>query len=383
MVGDPNSAADPRDGLGLFLGGGGARAAYQAGVLRAFASARPGFEPRLLTGVSAGAINIGHLANRQGSFAEATDGLMDLWREIDVGEVFEVRTVPLLHHALCVLVKLAIGWAPSVAPIRGMVDTGPLDRFLERSYGGRQLSHLQGNLDRGVVQAVAILGLHYATGRTISFCAGRRFKEWERPMRSAVRTELRLDHVMASAALPLFFPAIEVDGEWYGDGGVRLTAPLAPAVHLGAERLVAITTRYQPTGDEARVPRFRGSPSPAQISGNLFAAMFLDVVDQDAFNMDRMNHLLRRMPEADRMGLRPIDLLVVRPSRDLGELAGGFEPRLPWLFRFLLRRLGSRGERGNVLLSTVLFQDDYLRLLMEIGEEDGHAHLSRLDDLLA
>lgn len=378
----PDSDLDPRDGLALFLGGGGARAAYQAGVLRAFASARPDFEPRLLTGVSAGAINIAHLANRPGTFAEATESLTELWQAMDVGKVFEVRTVPLLHHALCVLIKLAVGRAPSVKPIRGMVDTAPLDAFLERSYGSRRLTNLRGNIESGAVRAAALLGLHYATGRTVSFCAGEEFVEWERPMRSAIRTDLRLEHVMASAALPLFFPAVEVDGEWYGDGGIRLTAPLAPAVHLGAKKLIAIATRYRAGGEDAHRPRFQGAPSPAQITGNLLAAMFLDVVDQDAFQMERINGLVERLPEVDRGGLRPIDLLVVRPSRDLGALANDFEPRLPPLFRFLLHRLGSAKDRSQVLASTVLFQDDYLRLLLEIGEEDGHAHLGRLDDLL-
>lgn len=370
------------DSLALFLGGGGARAAYQAGVLRAFASARPEFEPRLLTGVSAGAINIAHLANRTASFEEATASLEALWRNIEVGRVFEVRTLPLLYHAMCVMSKLTIGWAPSLDPIHGMVDTAPLVEFLRESYGSRNLEHVNDNIERGAVRAVALMGLQYATGRTISFCAGKEFHEWERPMRRAIRTDLRLDHVMASAALPLFFPAVEVDGEWYGDGGIRLTTPLAPAVHLGAERLLAISTRYRPSGPEAAVPRFTGAPSPAQITGNLFAAMFLDVVDQDAFQLQRMNSLIHEMPEDRRKGLREIDLLVVRPSRDLALLANDFEPKLPWMFRFLLRRLGGKHDRSQVLLSTVLFQDDYLRLLLEIGEEDGHAHLDALDRLM-
>ncbi len=371
------------EGLALFLGGGGARAAYQAGVLRAFASARPEFEPQLLTGVSAGAINIAHLANRPGSFAEATETLEDLWRRIEVGRVFEVRTLPLLYHAMCVLSKLAIGWAPSLDPIRGMVDTAPLAEFLHESYGSSELLRVQENIDRGAVRAVALLGLEYATGRTISFCSGSEFHEWERPLRRAFRTNLRLEHVMASAALPLFFPAVDVGGTFYGDGGVRLTAPLASAVHLGAERLLAISTRYRPTGKEAEIPRFHGAPSPAQITGNLFAAMFLDVVDQDALQLERINSLIAKVPEGERNGLRNVGLLVIRPSRDLGALANDFEPKLPWMFRFLLRRLGGTNDRSQVLASTVLFQDDYLRLLLEIGEEDGHANLDALDKLMA
>lgn len=375
-------APQPCHDLALFLGGGGARASYQAGVLRSLSRCCPDLDPKRLVGVSAGAINIGHLANRSGDFADACEGLAELWSRVEFDQVFEARGLPLLRHALAVLMKLTIGWAPTVKPVRGMVDARPLAEFLAENYGGHELSGIRRNIEGGRLDAVALIALHYATGRTISFCEGEAFEGWERPMRRSVRTDLGLEHVLASAALPLFFPSVEVDGEWYGDGGVRLTAPLAPAVHLGARRILAISTRYRAAGAEADVKRFDGPPSPAQIGGNLFGAIFLDVLDQDAHILERTNRLLRNTPPRERGGLREIDLVVVRPSEDLGRIANEFEARLPGMFRFLTRRLGTAQGRSQELLSTVLFQQEYLQRLMEIGERDGEAAAEEVEALL-
>ncbi|MEZ6015746.1 MAG: patatin-like phospholipase family protein [Planctomycetota bacterium] len=369
-------------GLALALGGGGARAAYQAGVLRALGRRCPALAPRLMTGVSAGAINVAHLANRASSFTAACDSLFDVWSSIEVQRVFEARTLRLAYHALCVLSKATFGVAPSFEPIRGMVDARPLRAFLSEAYGGERLSGIRSNIASGQLDAVAILALQYATGRTTSFCEGRHVVDWDRPLRRSVQTELRLDHVLASSALPLFFPPVEVDGEWFGDGGVRLIAPLAPAVHLGAERILAISTRYRPSEAEAAQKRFEGAPSPANIGGNLFSAIFLDALDQDALTLERINGLVRSTPAEAHGPLRPIELFVVRPSVDLGRLANEFEARLPGMFRFLTRRLGTRPSRSQELLSTVLFQHDYVRELLRIGEQDGEAHAGALQRFL-
>jgi len=366
------------EGLALMLGGGGARASYQAGVLRALGRRCPAFAPRLLTGVSAGAINIAHLANRDATFADACESLYDIWARIEVQRVFDTRNARLAFHAFSVLMRTAVGFAPTLDPIRGMVDARPLRRFLHEAYGGSHFHGIGRNIAEGRVDAVAILALHYATGRTISFCEGRTIVDWDRPLRRSVRTELRLDHILASSSLPLFFPAVEVDGEWYGDGGVRLISPLAPAIHLGAQRIVAISTRYRPTGDEASINRFDGPPTPAHIGGSLFSAIFLDALDHDALMLERINQLLPCAPAGTDGALRPVELFVVRPSEDLGRLANEFEPRLPGMFRFLTRRLGTRPSRSQELLSTVLFQRDYIHRLMEIGERDGEAQAEAL-----
>lgn len=369
-------------GLGLTLFGGGARAAYQVGVLRGLGRAHPDLAPSILTGISAGAINAAHLGNSEAGFEDATRELEALWRRIDVDSVFETRGLALLHRAACIGMRLAIGWAPTLRPLDGMVDSSPLRRFLEGAFGGQDLSGIQANLATGRLRAVALIALRYSTGQTVSFTAGREFRDWERPLRHSVRTELEVDHVLASAALPLFFAPVEIGGEWYGDGGVRLTAPLAPAVHLGADRILAISTRFRPSGDEAGRPRFTGPPRAAQVLGNLMSATFLDVLDQDALNLERINGLVERLPPEERGSLRPIKCLVIRPSRDIASLANEFEPRLPWTFRFLTRRWGTRRSRSQELLSTILFQGDYIRRLLEVGEEDGARNAEAVAELL-
>jgi NTE family protein len=175
---------------------------------------------------------------------------------------------------------------------------------------------------------------------------------------------------MASAALPFFFPAIEIDGAWYGDGGIRLTAPLSPAIHLGATRILAVTTRYARTREEADRPVITAYPPPAQVAGILFNAIFLDLLDGDAMHLRQINELIAELPPEQWDGLRPIKLFVLRPSEDLGRLANAYEAELPKGFRFLTRGLGTKETRSNDMLSLVMFQTDYCRRLIELGESD-------------
>jgi NTE family protein len=193
---------------------------------------------------------------------------------------------------------------------------------------------------------------------------------------------VRVDHVMASAALPFFFPAIEVDGAWYGDGGIRLTQPLSPAIHLGARRIIAITTRYAKTREEADRPAIVDYPPPAQVAGVLFNAIFLDQLDGDALQLRQINKLIEQQPENERMGLRPIELLVLRPSEDLGRLANHYEADLPKAFRFLTRGLGTKETRSNDMLSLVMFQTDYVRHLIELGQSDAAAKRDQIAKFL-
>jgi NTE family protein len=183
---------------------------------------------------------------------------------------------------------------------------------------------------------------------------------------------------MASAALPLLFPAVRVDGEWYGDGGIRLTAPLSPALHLGAERILTISTRHPRTRAEADVSQIAGYPPPAQVLGVLYNAVFLDLIDQDILRLQLINQMLRAVPQAHRNGMRPVEILVLRPSQDLGKMARKFEPRLPKAFRFLTRGLGTRQTTSPDVLSLVMFQRDYLEALVELGERDAESEMDRI-----
>lgn len=363
------------------MGGGGARAAFQAGVLRALARRRPELAIPVLTGVSAGAINVVHLASHHGTFQQAAEELVELWAGLSLDQVFRVDPWSLGRIVLRWLVQLGTG-GRAPGGVRGLVDTQPLREFLTEVLHpvDGALTGIDANLARGRLRAVALSTANYTTGQSITWCQGSDIREWERPMRRSRRTTLTVEHVMASAALPLFFPAVELEGQWYGDGGIRLAAPLSPALHLGASRILAISTRYEQGNREADAPVVRGYPSPAQVAGVLMNAIFLDLMDQDAFRMERLNRLIRRLPPDQREGLRPVSLLVMRPSVDLGRLANRFEPRLPRTFRFLTRGLGTRPARSSDALSLVMFQPDFLQALIRQGEEDAEA---RMEELLA
>lgn len=188
---------------------------------------------------------------------------------------------------------------------------------------------------------------------------------------------------MASAALPIFFPAVKVGDTWHGDGGVRLTAPLSPALHLGAQRILAISTRYRATQAEADRPVTSGYPPPAQVLGVLMNAVFLDMLDYDAMSMNRLNRLIESLPEEQRMGLRPARLLVMRPSRDLAKLASEYEPRLPQPLRFLTRGLGTRETKSPDSLSMIMFQPDYLKHMIQLGLQDAEQRLEEIGSFLA
>ena len=205
--------------------------------------------------------------------------------------------------------------------------------------------------------------------------------DWEGPQRHSESGSLGVDQVMASSALPFFFPAVKIEGAWYGDGGIRLTAPLSPAIHLGARRLFAVHTRFPRSRTEAP-PAVSGYPPPAQVAGVLMNAIFLDQLAADALRLEQLNRLIEKLPPDEREGLEHIDLFVMRPSRDLGRLANEFEADLPRTFRFLVRGLGSRETRSNDMLSLLMFQPDYIARLVALGEEDAAARSKEIDAFL-
>jgi NTE family protein len=364
--------AGDRGGLGLVMGGGGARAAYQVGFLRALADWYPDLSIPYITGVSAGAINAAHLASHHGSFAQSVDELSCLWGRLQIEDVFRVGPWSLGRNAVRWLGRLISGGNPGAPEVRGLVDTDPLRGFLTEALHAvdGELTGVSLNLVQGRLKAVALSTSSYTTGQSVTWVQGQDIREWERPQRRSVNTTLTVEHVMASAALPLFFPAVELEDEWFGDGGIRLAAPLSPALHLGADRVLAISTRYDRTAAEAERPVVRGYPPPAQLAGVLMNSIFLDLLDHDALRLERLNRLVEKLPEDEREGLRPVKLMVLRPSEDLGRLSGRYEPRLPFGLRFLTRGLGTRETESPDFLSIILFQHDYLAALMDRGEAD-------------
>lgn len=379
------TAGQPGGGpLALVMGGGGARAAYQVGFLRALARAEPRLEIPIITGVSAGAINAVHLAAHPGTFAEAVEDLAELWSSLTLDQVLEVDGRPLLMNVLRWGLQLISGGLTGPPRIRSLVDTTPLHRFLTRTLtdGTGAIPGIQDKIRSGRLRAVAVSTSSYSTGQSITWVQGEGVSGWSRPRRSGRLTTIRLEHVMASASIPLFFPAVRIGNEWYSDGGLRLSAPLGPALNLGADRVLAISTRFDPLSREADRPVIRAYPPPAQVIGALMSSIFLDMLDQDAWRVETVNSLLRKIRVEDRDSFRIVRLLTLRPSRDLGRLATEFEAGLPSVFRFLIRGLGTRETESADVLSFLLFDEEYLRLLMEIGQRDGEARLGEVEALL-
>ena len=374
-----------QDDLAIVLDGGGARAAYQVGLLRWIARRYPDLRLRVITGVSAGAINAVFLASHRGPFSSAVDDLSKIWASLTIDQVFRVDTRSLLSNLWQWGLRLVSGGGTIAPPLSGLVDTTPLRRTLDAAFPlapGGAIAGIDSNLDTGRLAALAVVTSSYTTGRSVAWVQGRDIEDWERPFRHSRQTRMTVDHVMASTALPLLFPAVQLENAWYGDGGIRLTAPHAAAIHLGASRILAFSTRYRGSLNEAERPQVRRYPPPMQIAGQLLNAIFLDDHDRDALNLARINRLLEDLPPEKRRGLRIVDLVLVRPSQDIGRLAAGYEVRLPRFFRHLLRSAGARETTSPDLLSLLMFDSEYLKALMAIGEADAEARAADIDTIL-
>ena len=374
--------AGERDSLALVLTGGGARAAYQVGVLRGLARHFPEVEFDIITGVSAGAINALFLAAHPGPLSEAADRLSEVWGKLHLEDVVQIDPPSLARNLLAWGAKLVSGGTPVAPRVHGLVDTAPLRRLLERLLVPKEDGEIAGlaeNLARCQPEAVSVTTLDYTTGQTVTWAAGCDIEMWERPLRRSVRATLTIDHVLASASLPIIFPAVRLGAHWHGDGGIRLSAPLSPALHLGAGRILAISTHYAKSFAEADEPQVIGYPPPAQILGQLMDAIFLDAMDEDAARLQRANAFLRELPAKERHGYHLVDFALVRPSQDLGLLAAEYEPELPRGFRFLTRSLGTQETSNADFLSLLMFIPEYLERLIAMGEGDSEAMLGAID----
>jgi NTE family protein len=370
--------------LGLVLAGGGARGAYQAGVLRGIARHLPELQFPILHGISAGAINTAFISSHAGSFAKATHQLCEVWLRLHSEDIFRADAGSLAYHFARWVTRLASGGSPTSPEVQGLVDNRPLRRLIEIATPtvDGEIVGIAHNIARRRLEAVALTTLNYTTGQTVTWVQGGHMAPPGQPRHITVPARLTVDHVLASAALPLFFPAVRLGNDWHGDGGVRLDSPLAPLVRLGARRILAISPRYEGTLAEQGTPKTSGYPPPAQVLSQLMNAIFLDVLDRDARLFEIFNRLLPHVPAEERQGLRPVDILVLRPSEDLGLLAAEYEDRQPPAFRHLTRSLGTQETTMPDFLSIVLFEPEYLARLIEIGERDAEARIDEIRRLV-
>lgn len=368
------------DRFALVLSGGGARAAYQAGVMQYVAEAFPEANFSILNGISAGAINAAHLANYDGGFADAAKSLVEIWEQVHEHEVYTPASSFQFIHGFLKHVIGGRSAAIGAEDRRGLVDTEPLRSYLQGKFDTTDgvLHGVRRNIEHGRLRALSIATTNYMTGQTVTWVEGDNLPEWSQSGRMGVNTTMTIEHIMASTALPILFPAVQIDDAWYGDGGIRLSAPISPVIDLGADRIFVISTRYERTRREAQEYSIAGYPPPATIIGVLMNAIFLDVLDRDARILEQFNELIKHVPQSRRGDFRPLKMLLIRPSRDLGKMASQYDVRTEGVLGLLTRGLGTGESTSPDWLSMLLFDQPYMQDLLEIGYNDGR---TRHDDI--
>lgn len=365
----------------LILTGGGARAAYQVGVLKAVRELLP--EPDrnpfpILCGTSAGAINAAALAVFADDFERGVAHLQEVWENFRVHHVYRSDVAGIMASGARWLSSLMLLSRSSPS---SLLDNSPLGHMLS---SGMDFGRIQENIDSGALFAVSITCSGYTSGQSVSFYQGGPGCEaWERNQRIGCATSLRVEHLMASSSLPFIFPAVRINREYFGDGSMRQIAPVSPALHLGADRVMIVGTGRQAAAD---TPRTRSSmyPSLAQIAGHALNSIFLDSLHTDIERLERINRTISMIPpERLRQGglpLRRIEVLVVSPSQPIERLAARHAAELPASVRYLLRGIGAMNRNGSNLASYLLFERGFCRALIDLGYGDT---MSRRDEVLA
>lgn len=367
----------------LVLTGGGARGAYQAGVLKYIGENIPEAHFETLVGSSSGAINIAGLASHGGRLAEGGPVVAKLWEELEMRQVFRTDVLSLSKIGLAWLYDIVLGGFIGRPMAHSLVDTAPLRKLLEGIYHPEEVKRA---ISDGSLRSVAVSATEVYTGSLVTFIQSQGAKIWHRARRRAVNTELSVEHIMASAAIPLLFPSVLISNRRYVDGCIRSTSPLGPATRLGAEKILAIGVRryyMRETGNnfELRPPEPEKKPNPAQLGALVLNSLFAESLDADVEHLERLNAILPQQQEGS-FGMRQVESMVIRPSEDLGELATHFTNKIPAGVRFLLRGLGS--ERGNSsdMLSYLLFVPEYLSCLVDLGYADAQSEDARLRHFL-
>ena len=371
---------------GLVLAGGGARAAYQVGVLRAIREMLP--DPKvnpfaIICGTSAGAVNAGALAVYADDFGHAVDNLLDVWRNFEPHHVYRSDFAGATANSLRWMAGFLFGAFLKRRRI-SLLDNRPLEGLLSKYL---DFGRIEGNISAGALDAVAITCSGYTSGQSCSFFQGaEHFEGWKRSTRIGIKTDITVQHLMASSAIPFLFPAYHLNREFFGDGSMRQIAPVSPALHLGADRVLVVgTARIKNDTPE----RTRGDlyPTLAQVAGHVMNSIFLDSLAVDIERLERINRTVSCVPpEALRkMGLtlHHVDVLVLTPSEPLDAIAVKHVADLPWTIRFLLRSIGAMRRGGANLASYLLFERGYCQELIELGYNDTMKRRDEVESFVA
>jgi len=378
--------------IGLVMTGGGARGAYQAGVLKRIGELKKiealGNPFPLIGGSSAGAVNGAALAAGCGDFPAVTRALAQMWAGLRPSDVYHCDLVSQAHNSITWILDLSFGGIAGGGHARSLLDAAPLRHFLNRYL---DCDRIQANIKSGALYALAISATNFNSGKSYLFIQGAKgHPVWQRVRLVTVPTKITVDHVCASAAIPMIFEPVKLKiprgSAWFGDGCARLQQPLSPVVRLGAEKVFAIGVRC---GDKERqeVNINETRPSLAQVMGVLFNVMFLDHLATDIEHLERLNHLLQSghisQPDVqENERIRPLKTLLITPSENLSDLAGQHQKDMPSLIRYFVSSLGRDSESCSDLMSYLLFTSRYTRELIDIGYRDAEARIDEIEDFL-
>lgn len=374
----PQGRAKPR--AGLVLTGGGARAAYQIGVLKAVRDilGSPAKNPfPIVCGTSAGAVNAATLAAYADDFTRAVSGLLEVWENMRCEHVYRTDFPGIARSGARWLLSMML--VSRENPV-SLLDNAPLRELLEKTLPFERIQH---HIDAGALYAVCVTASGYTSGQSVSFFQGGSGLEgWERNQRIGAAVVLQPEYLLASAALPFIFPAVKLHREFFGDGSMRQIAPVSPALHLGADRVLIVGTGRQ-TLDQARV-RSNLYPSLAQIAGHALNSIFLDSLAVDIERLERINRTVSLVPEATLreagVTLRPVKVLFMTPSQPIERIAARFLHDLPRAVRFVLRPTGALARSGSNLASYLLFEESFCRALIDLGYQDTLARETEVRD---
>ncbi len=364
-----HTTANKKPKIGLILTGGGARAAYQVGVLRAIAEMLPdGAENPfpVICGTSAGAINAASLAVAANDFQEGVRQLENVWANFHVGQVYRADFLGVLRNGFRCFLSLFSDEYGLHRPI-SLLDNAPLESLLTRRIPMRMIHHC---IRSGSLQALGITAWGYTSGQSVTFFqTARDVKPWKRAQRVGVSTQIGVRHLMASSAIPFFFPPIKLNREFFGDGSMRQLTPISPALHLGADKVMILGVQKE-YGDSPKRVSVSNYPSLAQIAGHAMNSIFVDSLDVDLERLKRINQTLQLIPADTNIKLRPIESMMISPSIEINEIAQKYAYSLPITMRSLYRAVGAMSPNGSTLLSYVLFEAPFCSALIDLGHVD-------------
>lgn len=368
--------------LGLVLSGGGARAAYQAGVLHAVGEVCAELnikQPfKIYAGVSAGAINMSYLTSHSGFFADATQGLTNLWSNIKSEDVFISNPFWLTYGGVRWLADLSLGGMKGATPGKSLLDTAPLKSLIQKHC---PLENISQKIKDNDLTAVAMTALDYSNATSVTFFeAHESIQSWERVRRKSERTQITIEHLMASSAIPLLFPSIKINERFFGDGSIRNLSPCAPAIYMGADRILAIGVRSrQDPCNSHQKSSASDPPSVARVLSVMLNAVMMDGIELDLERINRINTEMQQLSihERRKLSVRPVEVLWISPSQDLSAIAAQSSQELPRMIRYLLRGLGSL-EEASEITSFLLFEQIFCKRLMDAGYEDAMAQKKQL-----